>query len=352
MRWINLLLVFLPVSVALHFMHAGPVLVFLSACAAIVPLAGLIGSATEEIAKTVGDSAGGLLNATFGNAAELIITIMAVRAGEMELVRASIAGSIIGNILLVLGLSVFVGGIKHKRQYFDKAVASNHTVMMVLAVIALITPTLFVRALPGVSEFAPNVRSLSLWVSGLLIALYFGSLFYAFRTHEDLFRGGEEEEREPPEWSMKKAGSVLAAATVGIVFMSELLVNSVTPTIHSLGLNMMFVGVIVIPIIGNAAEHSTAVSMALKDKMDITFNICISSSTQIALFVAPLLVFLSLPLGHFMPFIFNPFEVTAIAFSVLIAAFIARDGQCDWLEGAQLLTVYFIFALAFYFIPK
>jgi Ca2+:H+ antiporter len=353
MKWMLAMLVFVPISTVLHLTHANPVLVFTTACLAVVPLAGYMGHATEELAKYMGPSVGGLLNATFGNAAELIITIMAVRAGQLDLVRASIAGSIIGNILLVLGLSVFLGGLKYKSQVFDKAVAGTHSVMMILAVIAIFTPSLFVHAIPGTPDTAANpaVENLSLWVSGLLIALYLGSLLYSLKTHQDMFRGGEEEEREPAHWSKALAYGVLGVATAFVAWESEILVHAVEPTVASLGVNTLFVGVIVIPIIGNAAEHATAVTMALKDKMDISMNICISSSTQIALFVAPLIVFISVPLGHPKPFIFNDFELIAVGFSAVIAAFIARDGRSDWLEGAQLLVVYAILALAFYFVP-
>jgi Ca2+:H+ antiporter len=353
MKWMLALLVFIPISTVLYLTHQNPVLVFVTACIAIIPLAGYMGHATEELAKYFGPSIGGLLNATFGNAAELIITIQAVRANELDLVRASIAGSIIGNILLVLGLSIFLGGLKFKRQKFDENVAGAHTVMMILAVIAIFTPSLFVHAIPGTPDTAanPRVENLSLWVSGILMALYLGSLLYSLKTHEDMFRGGEEEEREPPHWSKGLAYLVLGVATAAIAWESEILVHAVEPTVKALGINELFVGVILIPIIGNAAEHATAVVMAMKNKMDVTLNICVSSSTQIALFVAPLIVFLSVPLGHPMPFIFNDFELIAVGFSALIAAFIARDGQCDWLEGAQLLAVYAILALAFYFIP-
>src|SRR5437660_4877968 len=341
MKWLIAMLVFIPVSVALNFMPVSPALVFVFSALAIVPLAGLMGHATEELAKHLGPNIGGLLNATFGNAAELIITIMAVREGQLDVVRASITGSIVGNILLVLGLSVFVGGIKYKTQLFSKDVAGVHTVMMILSVIALFTPSLFVHAMPGTPDTAanPRVENLSLAVCGILIALYLSSLYFSLRTHQDMFRGGEEEEREPPEWRKRKALSVLAGATALVVLESELLVHSIEPTVAASGLNKTFVGVILIPIIGNAAEHATAVVMALKNKMDVTMNICVSSSTQIALFVAPLIVFLSIPLGHPMPFIFTDFELIAVGFSSIIAAFIARDGQSDWLEGAQLLTV-------------
>jgi len=353
MKWMFAMLVFVPISTALSLAHVNPAWVFVTSCLAIIPLAGYMGQATEELAKHFGSAIGGLLNATFGNAAELIIVIIAVRADELELVRASIAGSIIGNILLVLGLSVFLGGLKFKTQKFSQDVAGVHTVMMILAVIAIFTPSLFVHAIPGTPDTAanPRVESLSLWTSGVLIALYLGGLLFSLKTHQDMFRGGEEEEWEPPHWKRRTAYLVLGGATALVVWESEILVHSIEPTVEAWGLSKMFVGVIVVPIIGNAAEHATAVVMAMKDKMDISMNICVSSSTQIALFVAPLIVFLSIPLGHPMPFIFNDFELIAVGFSALIAAFIARDGECNWLEGAQLLAVYVILALAFFFIP-
>lgn len=354
MKWMYAMLVFVPISIGLNFAHVNPVLVFITSALAIVPLAGIMGHATEELAKCLGSAIGGLLNATFGNATELIITIIALRAGELPVVRASIVGSIIGNLLLVLGLSVFAGGLKYKTQVFSKDVASAHTVMLILAVIAILTPSLFVHAVPNVVDTSanPRVENLSLWVSGLLIAIYLGSLWFSLHSHQDMFRGGEEEEWEPPVWSRKKAYLALGAATAMVALESELLVQAIEPTVQASKLSKLFVGIILIPIIGNAAEHATAVVMAVKNKMDVTLNICVSSSTQIAFFVAPLAVFLSIPLGHPMSFIFNDFELIAVGFSAMIAAFIARDGQCNWLEGAQLLAVYTILALAFYFIPK
>lgn len=354
MNWMLVMLAFVPISTVLHLLHVNPVWVFAASALAILPLAGFMGTATEELAKRFGSSIGGLLNATFGNAAELIITISAIRAGQLDLVRASIAGSIIGNILLVLGLSVFLGGLRYKVQTFSRDIVGVHTVLMILAVIAICTPSLFVHAIPGTPDTAanPRVEHLSLWVSGVLITVYLGSLLFSLRTHQEMFRDGEEEEAEPPHWSQGRAYGVLAVATAAVAWESELLVHSIEPTIESLGLNLLFVGMIVIPIIGNAAEHATAVVMAIRNKMDITMNICISSSTQIALFVAPLIVFLSIPLGHPMPFIFNDFELIAVGCSTIIAAFIARDGRCNWLEGLQLLAVYVILALAFFFIPR
>jgi Ca2+:H+ antiporter len=353
MKWLSVFLIFIPISTALHFMHMPAAWIFVAAGLSILPLAGYMGHATEELAKYFGPSIGGLLNATFGNAAELIITIFAIRAGELAVVRASIAGSIVGNILLVLGLAIFMGGLKRKEQVFNEEAAGVHTVMLILAVIALLTPTLFVHAVPGMDDTANNakVEALSLWVSGTLIFVYLASLLFSLKTHQDVFRTGEEEEAEPAHWTKAKAYGVLALATIAVAWESELLIHSLDTTVQSWGLNVLFVGVILLPIIGNAAEHASAVTFAMKDKMDVSMNICISSSTQIALFVAPLLVFLSIPLGHPMTFIFNTFEIIAISFSVLIAAFIARDGRCNWLEGTQLLAVYVILALAFFFIP-
>ncbi len=346
--------VLIPISLAMHVLGAAPGWSFVTAALAIIPPAWIMGVATEELAKRLGPSLGGLLNATFGNAAELIITLVAVRAGELDVVRASLVGSIVGNILLVLGLSVFLGGLKYKTQRFNEDAAGVHTVMMTLAVIALLTPSLFVYAAPGtvISADNPRVEGLSLGVSGMLILLYLSSLLFSLRTHQDYFRGAEEDhEEEPPHWSKAKALTVLGIATVIIAVESEVMVHHLSGAVASWGLSKMFVGVILIPIVGNAAEHATAVVMALKNKMDISLNIAVSSSTQIAFFVAPVIVFVSLPLGHAMPFIFNTFELVAVAFAALIASLIARDGRCHWLEGAQLLIVYVILAMAFYYIP-
>lgn len=338
-------------------MHAPPALVFVTAALAIVPLAGYMSRATEDLAKHLGPGIGGLLNATFGNATELIIALFAVRAGQLDVVRSSIIGSVIGNILLVLGLSVLLGGLRHKRQTFNIDVAGTQAVMLMLAVVTMVVPSLFVHALPHAGYDASALhreQGFSLWVAGLLIALYLANLVFSLVTHREMFAEGNEpapEAAEPPQWSKRTAYFVLAAATIAIAVESEILVGSIEPTVQALGVSKLFVGVIVVPIIGNAAEHATAVTMALKNKIDVTVNICISSSTQIALFVAPVIIFLSLPLGHPMLFVFNTFEVIAVGFSGYIAALIARDGDTHWFEGAQLLVLYAILAGAFYFIP-
>ncbi|HEX5323112.1 MAG TPA: calcium/proton exchanger [Capsulimonadaceae bacterium] len=348
----NLLLAFLPVSAVLALTSRPALWVFLTAGLAIVPLAGLIGDATEELAKHLGAQWGGLLNATFGNVTELIIGLFALHAGLLPLVRASIIGSVLGNILLVLGAAVLAGGIRYKIQTFNQEIAESHSINLVLATIALAVPAIFAISF-GInrSPTNPGVAHLSLSVSILLLLIYIASLWFSLYTHENLFRGGEEEETEPPCWTKRKALLVLALATVGVAVESEWLVQSVRGATQVLGVNEVFVGIILVPIIGNAAEHSTAVMLALKNKMDITMNITIGSSIQVAMFVAPVLVIASLWLGHPMSYIFSVPELTSIALAVLIAAFIASDGKTHWLEGAQLLAAYAIIAAAFYFLP-
>ncbi len=353
-RGINALLVFAPISAALHFApHMNPLWVFAAAALAIVPLAGLMGQATEELAKHLGASWGGLLNATFGNATELIIGIFALHEGLIGLVRASIVGSIIGNLLLVLGASILAGGIKHKIQTFNQDQAESHAINLLVATLSLAVPALFaIHYNQPNSPKNPDVENLSLWVSGILLVTYIASLFFSLKTHEALFRDCEDEaEEDPAHWNKRTAFLVLGIATVLVAFESEFLVGSVNGAAEKLGWNPIFIGIIIVAIIGNAAEHSTAVWMAMKNKMDITMNIAIGSSTQIAMFVAPALVFISLLTGHPLTYIFTVPEMTAIAFSVIITAFIAGDGKCHWLEGAQLLAAYAIIALAFFFLP-
>jgi Ca2+:H+ antiporter len=351
MRWLVIMLVFVPLSLMLHLMHAAEVWVFLTSSLAIVPLAGYMGNATEELAKRFGPGVGGLLNATFGNATELIIAVFAVRAGQTDVVKASLIGSILGNVLLVLGLSVFLGGIKHKIQTFNKDVAQSHSAMLGVAVISLLVPALFVSAarIPAQGAEA-RIQGLSTGVSAVLVALYFGSLIFSLRTHEDLFRSVEGAEEEPPLWKKRTAFGALIACTLAVAFESEMLVGSIDPVVAKWHVSKVFLGIILIPLVGNAAEHSTAVMMALKNKMDISLNIAISSSTQIAMFAAPLIIFLSPLLGHPVSILFNTFELAAVTAAAAIAVLISMDGKSHWLEGAQLLATYLIVALAFYYI--
>ncbi|MGE5313239.1 MAG: calcium/proton exchanger [Acidobacteriota bacterium] len=327
---------------------------FVLSALAILPLAGMLGEATEHVAEHTGEGIGGLLNATFGNAAELIISLMALRLGLHDVVKASLTGSIIGNILLVMGASFVAGGMKFRIQRFNPTAARAQATMLTLAAIALIVPAIFHH----MSVSSPNVRvmeaDLSLEISLVLILTYAASLVFSLITHKQLFTGeavGAEIHKEKG-WSLTRSVTMLAASTVLIAWMSELLVGSVEHAAASFGMSSIFIGVIVVAIIGNAAEHSTAIMTAMKNKMDLSFGIAIGSSIQVALFVAPVLVFASYLVGpRPMNLVFTPIEVLAVGLAVLIMEQIASDGESNWLEGVQLLSVYIIFALVFYFIP-
>lgn len=352
---LNLLLVFVPVALVLeYFVHPDAIWIFVVSALGIIPLAGLMGKATEQIAERAGEGVGGLLNATFGNAAELIIAIVALQAGLYDLVKASITGSIIGNILLVFGLSALLGGFRFPTQQFNRTAASLGTTLLVLSAVGLLIPAIFHRI---VGPSAPAAeRNLSLEIAIVLMVTYVLSLWFTLRTHRHLYVGDagshglEEAGEEIP--STGRAVLLLLAATVGVAFMAEMLVGAAEVTAESLGWSEVFVGVIVVAIIGNAAEHSTAVLMALKDKMDAAVNIAVGSSIQIALFVAPLLVFLSYFIGpRPMDLLFTTLEVVAVAISVWVIAQIASDGESHWMEGIQLLAVYVILGIAFFFLP-
>lgn len=348
LRW---LLIFIPVSVVLEFTKANSVLIFLCTCLSIIPLAGLMGNATEEISSYAGSKVGGFLNATFGNATELIIAVFAMKEGLFNVVKASIAGSVIGNVLLVLGASILFGGLKHKSQKFNKKVVEVSSSMLLFAVIGLSIPAIFAYTVKAKANIDPNILTsnryvtLSVGVAIVMFLIYICSLYFSFFSHKDIY--AVEEEVHTAKWSLKKAVVVLILATVAIAFESEFLVSSVEPMTKSLGLSEFFVGIIIIPIIGNAAEHSTAVLMAVKNKMDVAFEIALGSSLQIILFVTPVLVFLSLLFNKHMNIIFNEFELIALIVSVLIANKVATDGESNWLEGVQLIAVYLIIALSF-----
>ena len=358
MKYLKPLLAFVPISIGLHFFapHTSTfqILLFVSACLAILPLAGFMGHATGELAKHLGPTIGALLNATFGNAAELILAILAVKAGLLDMVQASLAGSIIGNILLVLGLALLTGGWKRTCQKFNPTLAGMHASSLLIAVAGLMLPAIFVHSRPGLaSEHAgtqnPAVWTLSLSVAGVLITMYLASLLFTLKTHVSVFSGGDEGEK--PHWTRRRAMVTLATATAFVAWMAEILVHTVEPMTEALHLSPIFVGIIVIPLISNAAENSSAVSMALNDKMDVALGIAMGASTQIALFVAPVLVFVSALFGQHLSLIFTQVELVAVAFAVAIVAFVAHDGETHWLEGAQLLAVYVVIALAFYFMP-
>ena len=340
------LLVFVPIAVVLEIMHAEPLAIFIVSGLAILPLAGLIGHATEDLAIRTGPQIGGLLNATFGNVTEMIIAFFLILEGEIAVVKASIAGSIIGNVLLVLGLAFLVGGWTRPEQQFNRVSAGLHSASLVIAVVGLLMPALFVLT-PGVTAF--RTEAVSVGVAAILLLTYAAMLFFSLKTHKSFFRSDLTDHGEP-KWSKGRAAGMLAGATVFVALMSEFLVAALEPTVEQLGLSKLFVGLIIVPIVGNAAEHSSAIFLAAKDKMDVAIEIAIGSSTQIALFVAPALVFLSLAVGHPMDFIFSGFEIAAVAFSTAILGFIALDGRSHWLEGLQLLAAYAIMAVSFFFL--
>jgi Ca2+:H+ antiporter len=344
------MLLFVPLALLAEFvLHLDPVLIFIFAALAIIPLADFIGEATEELAVHTGPKLGGLLNATLGNAAELIITIFALREGLLDLVRASITGSIIGNLLLVLGLSLLLGGLKNGLQTFDRRNASINATLLILALVALAVPSLFDAAIEPdlVAELG-----LSEGVAIIMILLYGLSVVYSFsngRTNREAATPQTEHAGE--HWSVSRALIVLAAATLAIVFMSEILVGAVESVTATLGLTEFFLGIIIIPLVGNVAEHLVAVQVAYKNKMELSLAVSLGSSLQVALFVAPVLVFISLLFGQPLLLVFNTFELVALVAASLIAAFIALDGESNWLEGAMLLAVYLILAIAFFFLP-
>ena len=339
------LLVFVPVAIVLELTHADPVIIFAVSALAILPLAGQIGHATEDMAARSGPQIGGLLNATFGNVTEMIIAFFLILEGELEVVKASITGSIIGNVLVVLGLAFLVGGWTREEQTFNRASAGLHSASLVIAVVGLMMPSLF-SFTPEASGF--RTEAVSVGVAIILIAVYILSLLFSFKTHKALFRSTEHSEE--PKWSLGRALGVLAGATVLVGLMSEFLVGALEVTTEELGLSKLFVGLIVVPIVGNAAEHSSAIFLAAKDKMDVSVEIAVGSSTQIALFVAPMLVFVSLLVGQPMDLIFSGIEIAAVAFSALILGFITLDARSNWIEGAQLVAAYLIMAVSFFFL--
>jgi Ca2+:H+ antiporter len=358
-NWLLLLLVFLPIALVLEYVvHASALAIFLTSSAAIIPLAALMGRATEQLAERLGEGVGGLLNATFGNAAELIIAIVALRAGLFDLVKASITGSIIGNILLVFGASALWGGLRYETQQFNRTAAALSATLLILSAIALLIPAIFHQVVSIEGETGAGLlseRTLSLEISIVLIVTYGLSLLFSLRTHRHLYvgeAGPHTDELSPAGPSVGRAVGLLVLATVGVAVMSELLVGAVEETGEAFGMNEVFVGVILVALIGNAAEHSSAILMAAKNKMDTAITIAVGSSIQIALFVAPVLVFLSYLLAPTpMDLRFTTLEVVAVGISVWIMSLIANDGESHWMEGVQLLAVYVLLGMAFYWLP-
>jgi Ca2+:H+ antiporter len=348
---LNLLLVFVPIPIFGEMFGLSPTWVFVTSCLGIVPLAGLMGKATEYLAERVGVGFGALLNSTFGNACELIISIAALRAGLIDIVKASITGSIIGNVLLVVGASMLAGGMKYDTQTFNRVAATTSATLLALAAISLTVPTVFhYYCAPGAHV---NETKLGLAIAIVLFISYVLGLIFSLKTHKQLYSGHEGDEIDAAlgvtGWGVRRSAGVLLVATVLVAWLSECLVHAVEPAAKSLGMSKLFIGVVVVAIIGNAAEHSTAVLMAMKNKMDLALQIALGSGAQIALFVAPVLVFLSFLLGDPINLCFTELEIMSIIVSVLILAFVATDGECNWLEGSQLLAVYVILAAMFYY---
>ena len=358
---LSILLIFIPVSIVAHFQGWESSIIFITAALAIIPLAAWMGTATEEIAVVLGPNLGGLMNATFGNATELIIGIVALKAGLVEVVKASITGSIIGNLLLVMGLSMLLGGIRYKEQEFQSVIARLNASVMNLAVIAILVPTAVEFTSSGIQESI--MQRLSGAVAVVLILVYLLTLLFSMKTHTYLYDAGvvefelEEQAHQQDTEDQKHQvnlwlwAGVLLAATIAVAIESELLVDSLEEATAKLGLTALFTGVILVPIIGNAAEHATAVTVAMKNKMDLSVSVAVGSSMQIALFVAPVLVLAGLVFHQPMDLNFNPFELVAVAVAVLIANSVSSDGRSDWLEGALLLATYVVLGLAFFFHP-
>jgi Ca2+:H+ antiporter len=366
--WPYLLVPFIPIAVVLDIVGADPVPVFFASALGVIPTAALMGRATEELATRAGPGIGGLLNVTFGNAPELIIALFALRSGLHEVVKASIIGSILGNTLLVLGAAMLVGGARRDRQYFDRTAAQVQSAMLLLAVAALIMPAIFELVegqglpKPGAERvnYDSTVEKLSLAVALVLMATYVAGLVFSLKTHRSLFNpqaegGGDEGadgdgEGHGRAWSIRRSVGMLSIAGVAVGVMSEILVGSISEASASIGLSEFFVGVIVVATVGNAAEHWVAVLVAAKNKMDLAVNIAIGSSAQVALFVAPVLVLSSFVLGpHPMALVFNGFELGATLLAVIIANQVTQEGESTWFEGLQLLAVYLVFALAFFY---
>jgi Ca2+:H+ antiporter len=358
--WPYLLVPFIPVAVVLELTHASATIVFITSALGVIPTAALMGRATEELAARSGPGIGGLLNVTFGNAPELIIAFFALNEGLQEVVKASLIGSILGNVLLVMGAAMLIGGIGRERQRFDRTAANVTSLMLLLAVVALIMPAAFElvqgTGLPRPTAQSVNydsdVEKLSVGVAVVLLGTYVAGLFFSLKTHKDLFNpehGPEDHLGEP--WPVRRSVIMLAVAGVAVGVMSEILVGSITEASESIGLSPFFVGIIVVAIVGNAAEHWVAVYFAKRDKMDLSVNIAIGSSAQIALFVAPVLVLISLFVGDFpMALVFNGFELGAIVLAVLIAQQVTQEGESTWFEGLQLLAVYAVLGLTFFFV--
>ncbi len=358
--WPYLLVPFIPIAIVLELSHADPSIIFGASALGVIPTAALMGRATEELAARSGPGIGGFLNVTFGNAPELIIAVFALREGLQEVVKASLIGSILGNVLLVMGASMLIGGLGRERQRFDRTATAVQSGMLLLAAAALAMPAIFQLVERGglprpeakAVDFSGDIESLSIGVAVILLLTYAAGLVFSLRTHKDLFNpehAADDHVGEP--WTVRRSVMMLAIAGVAVGVMSEILVGSITEASKTVGLSPFFVGVIVVAIVGNAAEHWVAVYFAKRDRMDLSVNIAIGSSAQIALFAAPVLVLLSLVVGPFpMALVFNGFELGALFLAVLVAQAVTYEGESTWFEGLQLLALYAVLGLTFYFV--
>jgi len=357
--WPYLLIPFIAIAIVLDVVGADPIVIFFASALGVVPTAALMGRATEELAHRSGPGIGGLLNVTFGNAPELIIALFALEKGLQEVVKASIIGSILGNLLLVMGAAFLIGGWGRERNKFVAEAASAQASMLLLAVVALVLPAMFLLAqggdLPALGEeatnFGPKVEHMSFAVAIVLLLSYFAGLWFSLKTHHDVFNPGSDEEAPDGAWSVKRSVLMLAGAGIAVGVMSEILVGSIEEASEGIGLSPFFVSLIIVAIVGNAAEHWVAVYFAARDKMDIAIGIAIGSSAQIALFVMPVLVLLSFVLGPFpLALEFSSIEIGAMLLAVLIAAHVSQDGESTWFEGVQLLAVYVVLGIVFFFV--
>jgi Ca2+:H+ antiporter len=356
--WPYVLLPFIPIAIALELAHASSALIFSTSAIGVIPTAALMGKATEELADRAGPGIGGLLNVTFGNFPELLIAFFALREGLHEVVKASVIGSVIGNVLLVLGASMFVGGVRHDRQWFNATAARSQATMLILASAALVMPAILELVKAGdlpeagaeLERFSNPVETLSLIVAIVLLIGYAGGLWFSLVSHRDLFNPPDEAEEDPETepWSVKRSVILLAIAGLAVGLMSEILVGSIADFAESAGLTEFFIGAVIVAIVGNAAEHWVAVYVAAKDKMDLAINIAVGSGAQVALFVGPVLVVLSFFVGpQPLSLVFNPFELGAILIAVIIASHITNQGESTWFEGLMLLAVYAVMVAAF-----
>jgi Ca2+:H+ antiporter len=357
--WPYLLVPFIVVAVILDLLHADPILIFFSSALGVVPTAALMGRATEELAHRAGPGIGGLLNVTFGNAPELIIALFALNAGLQEVVKASIIGSILGNLLLVMGAAFLIGGWGKERQKFVAEAAGAQSTMLLLATVALLLPAMFLLAhggeLPQLEEEATNfpsdIENMSFAVAIVLLLSYFAGLWFSLRTHHDVFNPYSEDEVPEHAWSVRRSVLMLAGAGIAVGLMSEILVGSIEEASEGIGLSPFFVSLIIVAVVGNAAEHWVAVYFAARDKMDLAVSIAIGSSAQIALFVMPVLVLASFVMGPFpLSLEFSGLEIGAVLLAVLVAAHVTQDGESTWFEGVQLLAVYTTLGVVFYFV--